>query len=541
MLKSKKLKGSSLLTALIFAFVLMVIISALAYNFRISALAVNTLVSKEENINVDEGYIDDIFVTNDVANTLDESIDESAGSFRFFTTHNFTIPGFSFENINAELYQADPYLLSSNLTYKFFYNGIVESTKNLIFNSLIGDIMIQYSDNIYPLNVPYVNSDSIKDSLVINYKLDNSGKIVSNKRAYIGYIEKNSNKLDIKASGTDSSVTVPTDLSISDYKFSVGWDLKSGNWNIFLAVYDNDKTYTSSTTLDNLVDNASQAQVDLAGWQQIVMPSGSGIVSGSTVLTKWFQDSSVDVPKPLILRKVIRSEGGEDVYDLDVHSSTYDANSKVFTATSPASFRSTSDLLSSNVTVALPDNLFTLDVVNPLVQEGQNFMTYDPINYSLSSATQLAISSEGTPVIVRKNNTDLYYIIFNGSQYYQYNYAGEAINGSQHVDYTGETINKIIAKFEALFIFTDQYLRINDFSTNTLSIISIDNTKDYQILRDDNGQIYAMPDGLSCNINNSCDSNSRIYIDTGCSTYCDEITALNDIYSNLGLVYRNVV
>ncbi|QIV95042.1 hypothetical protein [Allofrancisella frigidaquae] len=541
MLKSKKLKGSSLLTTLIFAFVLMVIISALAYNFRISALAVNTLVSKEENINVEEGYIDDIFVTHDVANTLDESIDESAGSFRFLTTHNSTIPGFSFENINAELYQADPYLLSSNLTYQFFYNNVVQSTTNLIFNSLIGDIMIQYSDNIYPLNVPYVNSDSIKDSLVINYKLDNGGKIVSNKRAYIGYIEKNSNKLDIKASGTDSSVTIPTDLAISDYKFSVGWDLKSGNWNIYLAVYDSDKTYTSSTTLDNLVDNASQAQVDLANWQQTVMPSGSGIVSGSTVLTKWFQDSSVDIPKLLILRKVIRSEGGQDVYDLDVHSSIYDANSKVFTATSPASFRSTSDLLSSNVTVALPDNLFTLDVVNPLVQEGRNFMTYDPINYSLSSATQLAISSTGTPVILRKNNTDLYYIIFNGSQYYQYNYTGSAINGSQHVDYSGETINKIIAKFEALFIFTDQYLRVNDFSTNTLSILSIDSTKEYQILRDDNGQIYAMPDGLACNINNSCDSNSRVYIDTGCSTYCDEITALNGIYQNLGLVYRSLV
>ncbi|AJC48650.1 hypothetical protein IB642_07975 [Allofrancisella guangzhouensis] len=541
MLKLSQVKGSSLLTALIFAFVLMVIISALAYNFRVSMLTVNALINKDENLNVDEGYMTDIFATHDVASTIDESIDESIENFRFLTVPSAIVAGFSFENTNIELYQSDPYLLSSDLTYNFFNNSIVESTKNLIFNSLVADILTQYDDNIYPLNVPYVNSDSIIDSLDTTYKLDNDGKIVSNKRAYIGYIQKNSNNLNINASGTNSSVIVPNDLSVDDYKFSVGWDLKSGNWNIFLAVYDSDKTYTSSTPLDNLVSNASQAQVDLADWQKIVMPSGSGIVSGSTVLTKWFQDSGSDVPKPLILRKVIRSENGDEVYDLDVHSSTYNTNSKVFTATSPASFRSTSDLLNSDVIVALPDNLFTLDTVNPLIQEGQNFMTYNPVGDNLSSATQLAISATGTSVIVRKNSTDLYYIIFNGSQYYQYNYTGGAINGSQSVTYPGETISKIITKFGALFIFTNQYLHVNDFNANTLNTLSIDNTKEYQVLRNDDGNIYIMPDGLACNINNNCNSNNRIYIDTGCSIYCDEIAALNNIYQNLGLVYRKSV
>ena len=124
--------------------------------------------------------------------------------------------------------------------------------------------------------------------------------------------------------------------------------------------------------------------------------------------------------------------------------------------------------------------------------------------------------------------------------YYQYNYTGGSINGEQTKTYSGETISKIIAKFGALFVFTNQYVYINDFSTNQLNRISINNTKQYQILKDGDGSVYLMPDGLNCVIAGSCNTSSRIYIDQSCATNgdCIEIAKLNDLSEILGMVYK---
>ena len=43
-----KNRGSSLLATLIFAFILMIVISALAYNFKVNSLAINTLVDEKK-------------------------------------------------------------------------------------------------------------------------------------------------------------------------------------------------------------------------------------------------------------------------------------------------------------------------------------------------------------------------------------------------------------------------------------------------------------------------------------------------------------
>ncbi len=72
-----------------------------------------------------------------------------------------------------------------------------------------------------------------------------------------------------------------------------------------------------------------------------------------------------------------------------------------------------------------------------------------------------------------------------------------------------------------LFIFTNQYVYINDFSTNQLNRISINSTKQYQVLRDGDGNIYIMPDGLNCVIAGSCNTADRIYIDQNCETNGD--------------------
>ena len=66
-----------------------------------------------------------------------------------------------------------------------------------------------------------------------------------------------------------------------------------------------------------------------------------------------------------------------------------------------------------------------------------------------------------------------------------------------------------------------------------------------QILRDNEGLIYAMPDGLTCTIDDNCDEANRLYIrDEGdCDNYtggCSFIDGLNSIGSYLGIVYKNL-
>lgn len=134
--------------------------------------------------------------------------------------------------------------------------------------------MTKSGDNIFPLNVPFVNPDAMTGNLA-NYKLSIDGKILDQERGYVGYIQKNNNTLMVSNAGGSFNLTIPNDLSVASYTVSVGWDLKAGYWSLFLAIYDGNKVYTSSTTLDNLIGAQVQAQLDLSNWQAVAdLPGG---------------------------------------------------------------------------------------------------------------------------------------------------------------------------------------------------------------------------------------------------------------------------
>jgi hypothetical protein len=301
-----------------------------------------------------------------------------------------------------------------------------------------------------------------------------------------------------------------------------------------LVVYNDSNVYTSSTTLRRLIDDASQSQVDLGNWKQMTYTATQSELDydsyphDNLILVRWYQSSTTGVPTILVLRKKQYWLSN----DLEFYETVYNSTTGVYNATKADKYSDATDFDIKTVQVTIPDNLFVLDSSRILIQEGVNFMTYTPsANPELGSDDQLRIETEIPPVIVRKNSDDLYYILFekDGDTYHQYNYTGGNINGEQNESYSGETISKIIVKFGALFIFTDQYLRVNDFDFNTLNIISINNSKEYQVLRDDDG-IYIMPDGLVCIVAGNCDTNDRIYIRTGCTTTgCDAIDKLNNM------------
>lgn len=181
----KKIRGSSLVAALIFAFALMIIISALAYNFKMDSLSINTLVDEKQNLNVDEGYFGNIVGTTDFSSTTEENI----GDFSFITRPNSIVPKFDYENTNAELYNADPYLISYDIRHEFYNAGVLKHIRNFIYNILPNSIMTQYGENTFPLNVPFVNADAMTANIA-NYKLSIHGEVLDRLQGYIGYIQK---------------------------------------------------------------------------------------------------------------------------------------------------------------------------------------------------------------------------------------------------------------------------------------------------------------------------------------------------------------
>ena len=557
---NEKNKGSALLTALIFSFVLMIVVSSLAYNLRIDKLAIDSLISEEVNVNIDEGYLNGLFTVGN----LDGDMDDTVGNFQFVTTSNSAMTGFYSKNTNGALYQAEPYIISHSLVHSFLNNGVTEYTKNLVFNELPSDTMIQYSTDLYPINVPYVNVDGMIGDLAI-YKLSSGSSILDDERGYIGYIEKSSGNLDIEANGTSTTVGVPNDLSTADYKFSVGWNLKNGRWNIFLSAYDTSKVYTSSTSLRNLIDDSSQAQTDLNNWKDVAsLPSGSSIPSGSVMLTKWYHDADDEEPKPVILRKQ-ESATTPGNYLLAIYDTTYNSGTGIYTAGTAAITTETSnDFDVTKVFMVIPDNAFTLDKLDakrPLIFYEDGSVT-KVVQFNLHGVGDITVLGDLSPVmdvepvIVRKNATQMYLIYSNdtpgllGSYYYAHEYSAGTLNTTAIEPIRGVTgiIEKLIPKFGALFIVTNSYIYIDDFDTTTNNLLNritrANNADKYQFLRADDGGIFAIKNGLACTIAGNCNANDRLYIrnEGSCSSYtggCDIIDELNNISPYLGIVYRN--
>jgi len=522
----KRITGSALLMALIFSFVIMIVVSSLAYTYKVGILSVNSLNAKHINNSIDEGYIRDDLLSKDLSQAYDDTI----GDVRFKTTPINVSRMFDERHGNAELYQANSHFVSYELEHEFLYDGIRESIKDIIVNEIDNNIYTQYDANTLPLNVPFVNIKAMT-GIFAGHKLSSENKIDDIENGYIGYISKNNSTLNISAGANSSTITVPNNLD-NDYKFIVGWDLVGGRWSVYLSAYDDKHIYTSSTTLRKLVDNSTQAQTDLNNWKTV-----GGVPANNIVLAKWYFSAYNDKPKLFVLERKI--SGAAKARDLDFYETTYSSSSNSYNATKNDAYETPETFDGDTVHAVVPDNLFVLDASNILIQESVNFRTYSPsADPELGAASVLSTTTQSSPVIARKNATDLYYVIFDGNTYYQYNYAGGSINGEQTKTYSGEIISKIIAKFGALFIFTNQYVYTNDFNTNQLNRIPIDNTKKYQILRD--GDIYIMPDGLQCVIAADCNTSDRIYIDKNCGVNgdCAEIAKINDLSKFLGMIYK---
>ena len=599
----KKNRGSALLATLIFAFVLMVVISALAYNYRMDSLAVNTMLDQKQNIGVDEGYFGGVIGAVDTSGNSETTI----GDYRFQTNMDSSILKFVYEDSNADLYEAEPYIITYNYTHRFFENEINRYTREFIYNTLPTSYnMTQYDRSIIHLNLPYVNTEGMSEA-ESNYKIGSQNSALI-EGGYIGYLEKpvidgydgtgseddyiveqgngnikyiichkpedggnrivvsenswsahydhgdyrgpcldnGSRNFTINVYGNTLTMTFPEVLALSYYHFSVGWGLENGQWTLYLAVYDLDRVYTSSATLNDIKNNPSTAEVALSNWKEV-----SGLLEfdgGDIVNVTWYFDNVEDVPKLMILEKFFRNSN----YDIDVYKTTYASTTKTYAAILTDSFVTGPTYFNDKeVFTVVPDSLFTLFGAVPLIFQGKNIIDFNyDAPYTLgdgagSTKSVLTASVTNKPVIIKKNATQFYIVYFNNNTVYKYLYnygVGAPSLVLPNNSFSGQTIQKIIAKYGALFIITNSNIYVENISNSALiSRVAIYGAN-YQIARDSSGRIYAMPDGFTCTINGNCNTSSRVYLDSGCGAYsggCDAMNELDDLSSYLNIVYKN--
>ena len=332
MKKRQHTKGSALLTALIFAFVVMTIVSAMAYNFRMSSLTVGSLLDREEHTSVDDGYLDDLFVSVDVSEPNDSDTDYLP--YRFTTTPEAILPVFYSSGTDASLYHAEPYLDSLVIRHQLFFNDVVQYTKELIFNNLANVNVIQKNDTTYTLDVPYISINSMTDSEK-DYKLSD-GKILDSESGYVGYIEESGNGSgpnlqiqmyvvnnlipvdDTKIRPFASNDTTPTDqwVDLDKSQLAIGWNLVGGHWYLYLAIYDNNTVFTTSTSLRNLVDSPVTAELELSLWSPILRlqktdtnPEIPGLLPSDDIVTvAWYHSpnktsGTQQQPMPLVIAR----------------------------------------------------------------------------------------------------------------------------------------------------------------------------------------------------------------------------------------------
>ena len=77
----KKEKGLALVTVLIFYFVVLVVISAMAYSFRMSYLTVSSLVNTDNHDSISDGFLRDVFTLRDTSTSFVEN--DGQYSFEF--------------------------------------------------------------------------------------------------------------------------------------------------------------------------------------------------------------------------------------------------------------------------------------------------------------------------------------------------------------------------------------------------------------------------------------------------------------------------
>lgn len=474
-----KLKGSSLTSVLIFGFAVLATASAISYVTKTDLTSIKSLISKDNTDRINQLIIKR---NSQMSSETELQIDQDHlgekifGDYKSINTIIKTSPSFYLNNTNIELYHAEPLYITYNISHKLLYKDTVKQTSNLVLNKLPKHSMIAYQDNLIPINVPYISTGRMNPEQK-SYHLNNSSIIIDSQRGYVGYIDKSDKLLRFSIGENTEELDISSLKLDKDYSLKLGWNLENGHWILLIAVYDKKKIDVLKTSLTNLVNHSSQATIDLSNNIKV----NHSFKNISQVA--WYNSAKDTDPQLIILDKEKKESFLINTKEsLSIYSTNYKDNSikgsKPNTYTVNEISKINLDNLNKEnnyvISLDLDSNLNANDV---LIFESNMlyFLKTDVNNQKLKTVGILNNIPDSAPLVVKKNEHQVYIITHNNDTYQQYVYTlgTSVLNQLYAVEFRNEEIKKIIAKYGVLFIFTNKNIYINDFDAKQFNKIKV--------------------------------------------------------------------
>ncbi|WP_150466779.1 hypothetical protein [Francisella sp. SYW-9] len=462
LIRVKKLRGSSLVSVMIFGFVVLVTVSSLAYIFRYNLLSIKSLILQENVTTVDQQYMQQVVKKGSI-----KIGDKTLGNYSFENKLENRQPIYSNKDIDASLYHAKPAAITSNIVHKLTYKNNLDITKDIIYKSLPKHSMINYHASIIPINVPYVDITRMSNSEKF-YRLDKNFQIKDHRVGFTGFIKKESDWLLISVNNQAQVISLRNlDLS-HNYKVNIGWNLKKGQWQMLMAIYDKDHLYIFRTKLSSLVNNLSKAALDLSIPVEIFdSPSNIAAIS-------WYFEKDNSEPSLAVL---ITRRDSDDNLAVIIEDLKYDSLQNIYSTSVKDSISGLEDVGNSNIYAIALDPTYTLAQSPLYIFAGKKMIVYNTSSHYKVKRQTVILSNKvsNRPLVVKKDAYDYYILTYGEDRYFQYKYTKntDVINVIEPVIYPDENIQNIIVRYGLKFIVTKNHVYINDFENRQLSKISI--------------------------------------------------------------------
>ena len=438
---NKKITGSALLMALIFSFVIMVMLGGLLYTFKMGMLTTKSIIKNSNDKVLGESYLskakDDINFT--------KSSEFEIGKSKFeITVNEDDISSFFPTMTNAELFQSQEYK-SYDVIYKAFNQGTkVDLTERIIYNALAANTYQNFDGDYTPINVPMINPEAMTNYQERIYRLKSDGTIEDAPKGFIGFVEKQNKQLNIFTDKAKIGVAIPDGMG-TDYKVKIGWNLEKGKWTLYLLLYDTDKLFTSSIALDDLLsedvkglakDNKKIGD-EIGKWHAVMAGNGKGRSSSGAQFVKdnilgvvWYFDNSDGAPEIMLVRKDSQKKGNRQI--LEVYYSEYSTTNQSYVLKLAEKINFKGDLDEDNVKLLVPDMANNLEANMVLIfhpnNESKTIMGISDFNFNgdhrvgKSLDTYIDGESFGKPVIVSKSDESMYIITYEPNKLHRYEY-----------------------------------------------------------------------------------------------------------------------
>ncbi|AXA33573.1 hypothetical protein [Francisella adeliensis] len=537
--KSIKNSGSALLMALIFAFVVMVMLTGLLYSFRMGLLTTKSIVKNSNEKVLGETYVSNIQDDINFTKTNEYIIGNS--KFEIVVDED-DVTSFFPKNGNARLYQGQQYM-SFNDIYKAYNRGgdKVDLTKNIIYNAAIDNIYQNFDGDYIPINVPMINVSAITEPQAKSYRLSD-GEIEEDYKGFIGFIQVQNQQISIFTKNAKIGVPIPEGMD-SEFKVKVGWNLEGGKWSLHLIIHDTNKLFTTSISLEDILadevkgleEDNEQLGNEIGNWKPVSNGDSSGGSIGGPFIKEnifdvaWYYEEKDSPPQIVIIRKADQKKGSMEI--LEAYYSIYSTSDKQYKMKLGGKLNIKRELTEKNIKLLVPDFTNNFDANMALIIHPDNnsktLMHISDFNYNgdhrvgKSLDTYIDGESVGEPVIVSKNNESIYIITYEPEKLHRYEYKkgygsfesleygenglekefefekdesqpkpppkpkrlGQNKNDEEEED-SDDGIQLVVPKFGYLFVFTkDKVMQLN-YDFDILQTIDLDSAVSPQILAD---------------------------------------------------------